>query len=63
MTPGNRVQIDELTIGFVIADVSDRLIACLKQKGCRGFASNHEILGILQEELAEYLECVHLMIN
>lgn len=42
-----------------IKDVEDKLIFRAKQKGLGTMASNHEILGIIDDELQEYRDEVH----
>lgn len=55
----HRKQVSFETITNAVATTERRLFARLDQKGYGTFASKHEILGILQEEMYEVTRAVH----
>lgn len=54
-----RKQIDPDVIDQVLDTVRKNLYDQLLEKGYGGFISNHEIYGVLAEEMTEYLDAVH----
>jgi hypothetical protein len=54
-----RQQVEPIYIDRAIRDLGIKLEYRLNQKGHGTFASNHEILGIIQEELTEYEAAIH----
>lgn len=54
-----RQLLSENNLLAAIKDVEDKLIFRAKQKGLGAMASNHEILGIIDDELQEYRDEVH----
>lgn len=55
----NRHQLTITDLQLAAASVAEKLDYRVKQKGLGTMASCHEILGILEEELAEYRVEVH----
>jgi len=49
-----RLQIEPVCIDQVLKDLNLKLTCRLRQKDYGTFAGNHEILGVIQEEIAEY---------
>jgi len=54
-----RKQISEKAIDGVIYELRQTIKMRLEEKGYGSFASKHEILGILEEEMKEYVDAVH----
>tara|TARA_R110000824_G_scaffold63333_5_gene166676 strand:+ start:441 stop:716 length:276 start_codon:yes stop_codon:yes gene_type:complete len=59
MRSKHRKQIDDETVANIMKQFHNRLEMVLKKRGYGGFASRHEILGILDEEKLEFTEAVH----
>lgn len=53
-----RKQLTKLQVKFAVAHLNQKLLARLKQKGWGTFASSHEALGIITEEMHELTDAV-----
>ncbi|MBL1177599.1 hypothetical protein [Pantanalinema sp. GBBB05] len=54
-----RHQLEESDLRSAINEVKVMLVIRMEQKGMGSMASNHEILGILDEEYDEYRDAIH----
>ena len=54
-----RHQLTELDMAIAVESVEDKLQFRMRQKGMGTYASLHEALGILQEEMTEFEDEVH----
>ena len=57
--PNKRQQLKDVDLEKAMVEVGAMLLNRAKQKGMGSMASNHEILGILDEEFAEYRDAIH----
>ena len=57
--PNKRQQLKDTDLEKAMVEVGAMLLSRAKQKGMGTMASNHEILGILDEELTEYRDAIH----
>jgi hypothetical protein len=57
--PNQRQQLGKDDLEKALTEVVNMLFFRARQKGMGSMASNHEILGILSEEFAEYRDAVH----
>lgn len=54
----SRPQVGEEDISKGLRDIYDKLLSRLQKKGHGSYASRHEILGILEEEMMEVKEAI-----
>lgn len=54
-----RYQMTELTLARAVEEAEAKLMYRAKQKGLGSMASNHEIFGIIRQELGEYEHAIH----
>jgi hypothetical protein len=57
--PNQRQQLTQRDIDDALLETKYKLVYRLQQKGMGSYASVHEILGILKQELEEYNDAVH----
>jgi len=55
----NRQQLSTEDLAKAICEVEEKLMFRARQKGLGTMASNHEILGIIEDEVQEYRDEVH----
>ena len=55
----NRKKVSAEALEYALKEARSELTRRLIQKGCGGFASTHEIFGVLMEEMDELSEALH----